>query len=99
MKFEEFKAKFNSILSKPDDLDQAKEVIGEMKGIFEKFDEAKKTIDEQDKKIRDLQDTNMRLYLAQTAEPEEEEEIEEEEKEKSFEDILNDIEKEEKKNA
>ena len=92
MNFEEFQKKFNSILEKPDELDAAKDLVGEMESVFEKADADAVKIVEQEKKIRDLQDTNMKLFLAQTAEPEEEPE---DEKEKTFEELLKEAAKEE----
>ncbi len=86
MGFDGFKDRFNKVIENGDDLTAAKELLSDMETEYREAEEALSKVDEQEAKIRDLQDTNMKLYLAQTAEPEDE--PEEEEKEKTFEEIL-----------
>lgn len=93
MGFDGFKERFNKVIENGDDLTAAKELLSDMETEYREAEEALSKVDEQEEKIRDLQDTNMKLYLAQTAEPEDE--PEEEEKEKTFEELLFEADEEE----
>lgn len=93
MGFDGFKDRFNKVIESGDDLTAAKELLSDMETEYREAEEALSKVDEQEAKIRDLQDTNMKLYLAQTADPEDE--PEEEEKEKTFEELLFEADEEE----
>lgn len=93
MGFDGFKDRFNKVIENGDDLTAAKELLSDMETEYKEAEEALSKVDEQEEKIRDLQDTNMKLYLAQTTEPEDE--PEEEEKEKTFEELLFEADEEE----
>lgn len=80
MKYEEFKEKLTKIVSNADTaLASLPAFLEEVKCDYEALETSTNKITESDKRIRDLQDTNMRLFLAQTgqaAEPDEEPEPE-----------------------
>lgn len=77
MTYDEFKARFTSIIGNPDTA-QAESVgfLSDVEKDYTTLDSMVKKSDDDDKRIRDLQDTNQRLFLSVTGKPEEEEEKE-----------------------
>ena len=80
MKYEEYESKINAVLSNPDTaLASIGPVLEEIKKDTTALEEAMHENESLSARIRDLQDTNMKLYLMQTGEAAEEE-VEEEPK-------------------
>lgn len=77
MTFEEFKTKITTIVSNPDTA-QANigELIDEVKEDYEALSSTSAALEKAETRIRDLQDTNQKLFLKQTgqASPDEEDE-------------------------
>ena len=77
MTFEEFKTKITTIVSSPDTA-QANigEFIDEVKEDYEALSSTSAALEKAETRIRDLQDTNQKLFLKQTgqASPDEEDE-------------------------
>lgn len=77
MTFEEFKTKITTIVSNPDTA-QANigEFIDEVKVDYEALSSTSTALEKAETRIRDLQDTNQKLFLKQSgqADPEEEDE-------------------------
>ena len=77
MTFEEFKTKITTIVSNPDTA-QANigELIDEVKVDYEALSSTSAALEKAETRIRDLQDTNQKLFLKQTgqASPDEEDE-------------------------
>lgn len=68
MKLTDYTDLINKIVSKPEEAPTlAKDLISNIKSDVEQFDAAQTRLNEQDKKIKDLQDTNIKLFLAQTS--------------------------------
>lgn len=66
MKYDEYEEKINEVLSNPDTaLTEISSVLEELKGDLETLEALSVKVEEQDGRIRDLQDTNMKLYLNQ----------------------------------
>lgn len=66
MKYDEYETKINEVLSNPDTaLTEISSVLEELKGDLETLEALSAKVEEQDGRIRDLQDTNMKLYLNQ----------------------------------
>ena len=90
MTFEEFKTKITTIVSNPDTA-QANigEFIDEVKVDYEALSSTTVALEKAETRIRDLQDTNQKLFLKQTgqASPDEEDEKKEIE-EMSFDEYL-----------
>lgn len=90
MTYQDYESRLNSIVSAPDTAPAVvQEVLGEIKTDLDSLSSAQAGIEERDGRIKDLQETNIKLFMSQTGEAESQEEPEEEEK--SFEDILNGI--------
>lgn len=69
MTYDEVKDTLTTLLSNPDTaLAGAQDFLDKIKPDYDTLDTMKTQIEENDKKIRDLQDTNMKLFLAQTKE-------------------------------
>ena len=74
MKYEEYESKINSVLSNPDTaLANISPILDEIKKDTTALEEAMHENESLSARIRDLQDTNMKLFLAQTGEAAEEE--------------------------
>ena len=74
MKYEDYKSKINEVLSNPDTaLANLEPVMEEIKNDLTALDSVSQENEGLKARIRDLQDTNMKLYLAQTGEAAEEE--------------------------
>ncbi len=73
MTYDEFKTKITGIMSKPDNaLAELPAFLEEVKGDYEALATSVSKVSEQEERIRTLQDTNMRLFLAQTGQAAEE---------------------------
>lgn len=80
MTYQEFEARLTKMLETPDTaLAVLPEFLKEVKTDYEKTVSLEGKIAEGDKRIRDLQDTNMKLFLMQTSAPKSKGQIEEEE--------------------
>lgn len=78
MTYDEFKARFTGIIGNPDTA-QAESVsfLSDVEKDYTTLASMAKKSDDDDKRIRDLQDTNQKLFLSVTGAPAEEEEKEE----------------------
>ena len=77
MKYEEFEARLTKMLETPDTaLAALPEFLKEVKTDYEGIVSLTNKSSEQEKRIRDLQDTNMKLFLMQTSAPKKEGEME-----------------------
>lgn len=66
MQYEEYESRINDILAEPDTaLANIGEVMDNLKTDLTAFDEMKNTVVEQEDRIKDLQETNLKLYLMQ----------------------------------
>ena len=77
MTYEEFKTRFTSIIGNPDTA-QAESVsfLSDVEKDYTTRDSMVKKSEDDDKRIRELQDTNQKLFLSVTGQPSEEEEKE-----------------------
>lgn len=90
MTYQDYEAKLNGVVSAPDTAPAVvQEILGEIKTDLDSLSSAQAGIAERDTRIKDLQETNIKLFMSQTGEAENQDEPEDEEK--SFEDILNGI--------
>lgn len=86
MKYEDYEAKVTALISNPDTAAvAAQEILSEIKSDTENIASLEAGIAERDARIRDLQDTNMKLFLSQSAPEETEPE------EKSADEILDEL--------
>ncbi len=69
MTYDEYVTKATSNLTAENALERMTEILECVKLDLEERDAFKASIDEKDTKIRDLQDTNMRLFLSHTGKP------------------------------
>ena len=68
MTYSEYEQKFTEVMSNPDTaLTAIKPVLDELKGDIESLDALKGQVETQEARIRDLQDTNLKLFLSQTS--------------------------------
>lgn len=76
MKYEEYEAKLNDVVKNPDSAATAVlDILKDIKADTDTLASLEAGIAERDGRIRDLQDTNMKLFLRQTgAGPEDEDE-------------------------
>ena len=83
MTFEEYESSINKVLSNPDTmLTEIKPIIESLKTDLETSESLRAEVEDLNNRVRDLQDTNMKLFLSQSGAPDEEEdEMSEEEKE------------------
>lgn len=85
MTYQEYEAALNGIVQNPDTAPTAvQSLLQEIKTDTDALANAINGISERDARIRDLQDTNIKLFMSQSSTPEEEHE----EEEMSFEDLL-----------
>lgn len=67
MKYEELKKKITEVLQQPDSaLVAIQPILEEIKADYETMLSLTDKVNQQDTRIRDLQDTNMKLFLSQT---------------------------------
>lgn len=78
MTYDEFKTRFTAIIGNPDTA-QAESVgfLSDVEKDYTTLTSMMKKSNDDDKRIRDLQDTNQKLFLSVTGSPKEEEEEEE----------------------
>lgn len=70
MKYEEYEQKINEVLSNPDTaLANIAPIMGAIKEDTTALEAAAKENESLNARIKDLQETNIKLYLAQTGEP------------------------------
>lgn len=73
MKIEDFKTRFNSIVSNPDTgIADASDFLTEVEADYTNATNLAEKVQELEARVKDLQETNIKLYLAQTGAGEEE---------------------------
>lgn len=73
MKIEDFKSRFNSIVSNPDTgIADASDFLTEVEADYTNATNLAEKVEELEARVKDLQETNIKLYLAQTGATEEE---------------------------
>lgn len=78
MKYEDYESKINESVKNPDEASvNLLEVLSELKEDLAKIETMQTVIEEKDTKIRNLQDTNMKLFLSQTSSVDEDNEEDE----------------------
>lgn len=86
MTYQEYETALNGIVQNPDTAPTAvQSLLQEIKTDTDALAAAVEGISERDSRIRDLQDTNIKLFMSQSSAPENEPE---EEEEMTFEDLL-----------
>ena len=86
MKYEDYEKKVTDLISNPEAAPvTAQEILSEIKSDTENIASLEAGIAERDARIRDLQDTNMKLFLSQSAR------VEDEPEEKSADEILDEL--------
>lgn len=86
MKYEDYEKKVTDLISNPEAAPvTAQEILSELKADTENIASLEAGIAERDARIRDLQDTNMKLFLSQSSQ------IEDEPEEKSADEILDEL--------
>lgn len=86
MKYEDYEKKVTDLISNPEAAPvTAQEILSEIKSDTENIASLEAGIAERDARIRDLQDTNMKLFLSQSAQ------VEDEPEEKSADEILDEL--------
>ena len=67
MKYEDYEAKLNNVVANPDSAATAVlDILKDLKADSETFASLEASVAEKDGRIKDLQDTNMKLFLRQT---------------------------------
>ncbi len=80
MKYEEFEERLTNLLQTPDSaLALVKPLLDDVKKDYEQIITLTEKVEKQDGRIRDLQDTNMKLFLSQTGQKTKVEEEDDEE--------------------
>lgn len=78
MTYQDYEAKLTAIVNNPDTAPTAvQEILKELKSDTDSYAAATAGIEERDKRIRDLQETNIKLFTEQTGAADEEDEPEE----------------------
>ena len=86
MTYDDYEKRVSALISNPDQAPiTAQEILSEIKTDTEKIASLESSIAEKDARIRDLQDTNMKLFLSQSAP------VEDEPEEKSADEILDEL--------
>lgn len=86
MKYEDYEKKVTDLISNPEAAPvTAQEILSEIKSDTENIASLEAGIAERDARIRDLQDTNMKLFLSQSSQ------IDDEPEEKSADEILDEL--------
>lgn len=67
MKYEDYESKLNAVVANPDQAATAVlDILKDIKADSETFAALEASVAEKDGRIKDLQDTNMKLFLRQT---------------------------------
>lgn len=67
MKYEDYESKLNAVVANPDSAATAVlDILKDLKADSETFASLEASVAEKDGRIKDLQDTNMKLFLRQT---------------------------------
>lgn len=91
MKYEEYESKLTDLVKNPDSAAIAvQDILKELKADSETFASLEASVSEKDGRIKDLQDTNMKLFLRQTGGSDEQEP-----EEKTADEMLDELFKEE----
>lgn len=91
MKYEEYESKLTDLVKNPDSAAIAvQDILKELKADSETFASLEASVAEKDGRIKDLQDTNMKLFLRQTGGSDEQEP-----EEKTADEMLDELFKEE----
>lgn len=70
MTYDEFKDRLTSVIANPDTAQTAAmQLLEDVKLDYTERDTYKETIDKAEKRVRDLQDTNQKLFLMATGKP------------------------------
>lgn len=86
MKYEDYEKKVTDLISNPEAAPvTAQEILSELKADTDNIASLEAGIAERDARIRDLQDTNVKLFLSQSSK------VEDEPEEKSADEILDEI--------
>lgn len=96
MKYEELETRYNAIMKSPDTaLTEAVSLLSDIKADYQSAEALAEKIATQENKIKELQDANIKLYLAQTgsAEPEPEDALDETDGETFVDNFFNELEK------
>ena len=95
MKYDEYENLINEALKNPDKAPVIfKQVLEELKADTTTLGTQSEKIIEQDLRIRDLQDTNMKLFLSQTSKRVEEKDVEEKTGQEAIDEFFNNLGKE-----
>lgn len=82
MTYDEYKSKIDGILANPDTaLADIAPVYEELKTDLDSLESAQAEIESLNNRVRDLQDTNIKLFLSQGGTPDDEDDVDENEKE------------------
>lgn len=77
MTYEEVKTRITALVGNPDTAQEsAVALLSDLEKDYTTLDSMTSKVSESEKRIRDLQDTNQKLFLSVTGQPEEEEEKE-----------------------
>lgn len=86
MKYEDYEKKVTDLISNPEAAPvTAQEILSEIKADTDNIASLEAGIAERDARIRDLQDTNVKLFLSQSSK------VEDEPEEKSADEILDEL--------
>lgn len=90
MKYEDYEKRLQDVVANPDSAAIAvQDILKDLKADSETFASLEAGVAERDGRIKDLQDTNMKLFLRQTGGS-----VDQEPEEKSPDDMINDLFKE-----
>lgn len=95
MKIEDFKKRFNSIIENPDTgVADAPTFLEEVEADYTSAGALAEKVTELESRVKDLQEANIKLYLAQTGTAPEEDDIDEEDGEAYIDTVFSDLLKE-----
>lgn len=93
MKIEDFEKRFNELLSNPDKgIAEAPDFLAEVRGDYETATSLGEKVAELESRVKDLQESNIKLYLATTGEAEDEaDEVTEDDGEAYIDEVFNEL--------
>lgn len=93
MKIEDFEKRFNNIISNPDKgVSEAPDFLAEVRGDYESAVALGEKVQELEARVKDLQESNIKLYLATTGEVEDEaDEVTEDDGEEFIDEVFNSL--------